>query len=159
MSKKLTLSHLKTKVKEYDLKEKVTLDEETHVNIFPNFSPERIREMIKEMLSDGERAKKANIPFNVNLIDWGNFNIIKFFTDLGIPNDIDKKLQAFVMLKNTDYFEAIINKFPEDSIKRIEKELDRVNRNLNAINEMSEEDKNKLFETLNIGDDGNVVLN
>lgn len=159
MSKKLTLSHLKSKVKEYDVKEKIQLDEETHVHIFPNFSPKRIKEMVKEMISDEERARKENIEFNVNLARWAQFNIIKFFSDLGIPSEIDKKLQMYTFLEETDYFDDIINAFPEENFNRILKELDKVNNNLNAFNEMSEEDRKKLLETLNIGDDENVILN
>jgi hypothetical protein len=112
VSKKLTLKDLKNENKIYDQKKKVTLSDEYYVNIYPYFSPIKISEYINETLTDPQRAKEAGIDFDkISLEDWSLFNIIYKFTDLGIPNEIDKKVKAFTDIANSKYWEKIISSF------------------------------------------------
>jgi hypothetical protein len=134
MSKKLTLTDIKNENKIYDQKKKVTLSDEYYVYVYPNFSPIKISELIREVLTDPQRAKDADINFDeINMADWGLFNIIYKFTDLGIPNDIKKKVQAFTEIMNSEYWGKIIESFPQESIQKITDSLNRFSENFESI--------------------------
>ena len=134
MSKKLTLTDIKNENKIYDQKKKVVLSDEYFINIYPNFSPIKIAELIRETLSDPQKAKDAGIDFDqISIADWGLFNIIYKFTDLGIPSDIKKKVQAFIEIMNTEYWAKIIESFPEESINKIKESLDRFSANFEKL--------------------------
>lgn len=134
MSKKLTLIDIKNENKIYDQKEKVILSDEFYVNIYPNFSPIKISELIREILTDPQRAKDAGIDFDkINITDWGLFNLIYKFADLNIPSDIQKKVQAFNEIMNSDYWTKIIEAFPEESINKFKEALDNISSNLETL--------------------------
>lgn len=147
MSKKLTLSHIKEEVKIYSQKQKVQLSDEYHVHIYPHFAPSKIGEMIKEIIQDKLNAEKVGINFeNINMIDWVYFNIIKYFTDLEIPNDIKKKVQAYLFLRDSEYFPTIVNSFPKENIDRVSEAMKRFGENLDAISQMNEKELEKLID-------------
>lgn len=139
MSKKLTLAMIKEEVKKYDEKVKIQLSDDVHTFIYPNFSPSKISEMIKETITDAIRAKEANIDFDqINMAEWGLFNIIKHFCDLGIPSDIKKKVQSYLFLRDSDYFEQILKSFPKESINKVEESLKRVTENMTQLNKLND---------------------
>ena len=135
MSKKLNLAMITESVKKFDEKEKITLSDGNYTYIYPNFSPSKISEVIKETILDYEKARKAGLDFSgIDHGDWLYFNIIRFFADLNIPNDIKKKSQIFVKLIDSDYFADIIKSFPQSSIEKVVKAVDSVNKNLDLMN-------------------------
>jgi hypothetical protein len=158
MGKKLNFKQIETQVNQYSKKQKVTLSDGNYVNIYPNFSPTKIQAMIQESLSDHIRAKEAGIDFEeIRAEDWGFFNIIKSFCDLDIPSDIEDKVQMFTFLVKSDYFNEIISAFPQESIEKVTKALNQTTQNLNAINAMSEEEKEKFFASMKLQPEENVV--
>lgn len=133
-SKKLTLTDIKNENKVYEQKKRIELSDDFHVFIYPNFSPTKIREVIKEILTDPQRAKDAGLNFDdINMGDWFLFNVIYKFAELGIPSDIKKKVQAFTYLIDSKYYEQIINAFPKDSIKKINESFLRFKENLDVL--------------------------
>lgn len=147
-SKKLNLSVLESRAKQRERKVKVQLDADTHVYIYPEFTPSKIQKMIQEILTDRIRAEKAGIEFDVNFVDWSFFSMIKYFADLGIPDDIEKKMQAFIMLIDDEYYEKITQAFPPESIEKVTKMLERVTQNINNYMQLNEEDQQKLIKDL-----------
>jgi hypothetical protein len=134
MSKKLTLNDIKNENKVYSIKKKITLSGDFHVNIYPNFSPSKITELIKEMVTDKQRAEDAGLNFDdINMGDWVLFNIIYKFADLGIPSDILKKVEAFTILIDSEHFSEIINEFPQESIDKLNKAFARFRENFDFI--------------------------
>jgi hypothetical protein len=134
MSKKLTLKDLKNENKIYDQKKKVTLSDEYYVNIYTHFSPIKIAELIRETLTDPQKAIESGINFdNISIPDWGLFNIIYKFTDLGIPSDIKSKVAAYIEIMNSEYWTKIIESFPEESINKIKESLDRFSANFEQL--------------------------
>ena len=134
MSKKITLNDIKKDNKKFSEKVKVPLSETHHAEIYPHFSSVKITELIKEMVTDSERAKKAGIDFDkINLSDWGLYNIIYKFSDLGIPSDIEKKVETFHLLIEWDYFGKLIESFPQESIDKFNNHLNNFNKNIEAI--------------------------
>lgn len=140
-SKKLTLGQIEKEVDLYSKKEKVQLNEDTHVYIFPHFAPSKIETMIKELLTDSVRAEEEGLEFTVNFTHWAYFSIIKHFADLDIPNEIEKKLKVYAMLIETQYFMKIINSFPKESIEKVTEALKKVEESLSFINAMDEKEK------------------
>ncbi|QJI52494.1 hypothetical protein [Psychrobacillus phage Perkons] len=135
MAKKLTLSDIKKSNSKYDEKKRIELDEEVFVDIYPNFKPTKIKELIQEMVTDTSRAKEVGIDFDsINPSDWGLFNIIAKFADLGVPTDIKKKVQAFNEINEYEYFDKIINAFPEESVDKVTKALENFTETLVALN-------------------------
>lgn len=149
MSKKLNIAMIGENVKKYDEKEKITLSDGNYTYIFPHFAPSKISEVIKETLTDFDKAKKANLDFSkINTSDWLFFNIIRYFCDLNIPNDIKKKAQIFVKLVDSDYFTEIIAAFPEESLNRLTEALNTTNKNLELLgkSQLNEQTMNKVVE-------------
>jgi hypothetical protein len=134
MSKKISLVDIKKDVKKYDQQKRIDLNEDTFVVIYPHFSPSKMAELIKEMVTDKLRAEEAGIDFDkVNMSDWFLFNIIYKFADLGIPSKIEKKVQAFNVLIDWEYFGQVIEAFPQESIKAFEKAFLQFKDNLDVI--------------------------
>jgi hypothetical protein len=135
MVKKLTFKDIEKENKLYEKKKKVTLSDEFYVNIYPNFSPIKISEVIRETLTDPQIALDAGIDFSkINLGDWQLFNIICKFTDLGIPSDdIQKKVQAFIEVMNSEYWTKIIASFPKESLNKLDESFDRFKENLDLM--------------------------
>lgn len=133
-SKKLTLTDIKNEVKVFEDKKRVQLSEGFHVFIYPHFSPTKIAELIKEMVTDNERAEKAGIDFEkINQGDWYLFNIIYKFADLAIPSEIKKKIQAFTYLIESEHFGKIIESFPKESLTKLEQSLNRFKENFELL--------------------------
>jgi hypothetical protein len=134
MSKKLTLADIKNENKVYEQKKRIELSDDFHVFIYPHFSPSKIAELIKEMITDQQRATEAGLNFDkINMGDWFLFNIIYKFADLGIPSEIKKKVQAFTYIIDSKYFEQIINAFPEESIKKVNDAFLRFKENFDLL--------------------------
>ncbi|PLR99647.1 hypothetical protein [Bacillus sp. T33-2] len=134
MSKKLTLNDIKNENKVFSQKKKIELSDDYHVFIYPHFSPTKIAELIKEMVTDKIRAEDAGINFNeIHMADWVLYNIIYKFTDLGIPSEIKKKVQAFAYLVDSQYFGTIIESFPQESIKKFTDSFAKFKENFDLV--------------------------
>lgn len=133
-SKKLTMTDVKNEVKVFEEKKRVELSDNFHVFIYPHFSNTKIAELIKEMITDNERAEKAGIDFeNINSGDWYLFNIIYKFADLAIPSEIKKKVQAFTYLIESEHFSKIVESFPKESLTKFEQALKRFKENFELL--------------------------
>ena len=112
---------------------------------FPNFSPTKVQQLITEILTDKARAEKAGLKFDVSTSNWGFFNIIKHFTDLGIPDDIEGKLKVYMTLIETEYFSQIIRSFPQESIDMVSEEIRKVTSSLEEFLNMEEEKQQEVL--------------
>jgi hypothetical protein len=145
MAKKLTLKDLKNENKKYEEKKRVMLSDDFYINIYPNFSPIKINELLKETLTEPYQAKEIGINFDkIALNDWLIFNIIAKFSDLGIPDDIHKKIQVFNDLMNTEYWTSIISAFPEESMQKILEATDKYTTGFNEFIKKEYGDTNEL---------------
>jgi len=145
MTKKLTLGQIQKEVDIYSKKKSVPLNDNFHVNIFPNFAPTKIQQLITEILTDKAKAEKEGLEFDVSTTNWGYFNIIKHFTDLGIPDDIEGKLKVYLMLLETDYFADIIRAFPQESIDKVTNAINSVVQSLEEFTNMGEEEQQQVL--------------
>lgn len=155
MAKKISLVDIKNDNKAYDQKKRIDLSDEEYVVIYPYFSPSKVAELIKEMITDQQRANGAGIKFDhINMGDWFLFNIVYKFADLGIPSDIKKKVQAFAHLIDYKHFGKIIDSFPQESMKSLEESFLRFSENFDLLLKengiVSDEKIDELLEKENI---------
>lgn len=149
MSKKIKLSDIKNDNKKFEEKKKVELSDDYYINIYPNFSNDKIAELINETILDPQRAKESGIDFDkIPLADWGLFNIIYKFSDLDIPSDIKRKVQAFEIVMKSEYWTKIIAAFPEESILKVKESLGIFTENFKMLSrqEIEHELENQLTE-------------
>ncbi|MES9779100.1 hypothetical protein [Bacillus velezensis] len=145
-SKKLNLGLIEESVSKYDKKERVQLTDDVHVFIYPYFSPSRLSNLFKQILSDQKQAEEKGIDFNkINFVDWIAFSLIKEFTDLGIPNDIKNKIKWFHNLTDSEFFPLIISSFPEESMKKFGEATKMMQENLDKLSSISPEEINDLI--------------
>lgn len=155
MAKKISLVDIKNDNKVYDQKKRIDLSEDEYVVIYPHFSPTKIAELIKEMVTDEQRANGAGIKFDhINMGDWYLFNVVYKFADLGIPSDIKKKIQAFAHLIDYKHFSKIVDSFPQESMKSLEESFLRFSENFDLLLKengiVSDEKIDELLEIENI---------
>lgn len=156
-TKKATLSALKVKAKEYDKKVKVEIEDVLHLYIYPNFKPNKIKEMVLKTLTELVNSQKENVDLNnVRIEDWLYINILTYFSDLDIPNEINGKKEALDLLLDLDILEYIIAQYPIESIKKLENKIMEVNKNMDMFNSMTKEQQEMLLEQIkndkNIGE-------
>ncbi|MEN7437642.1 hypothetical protein AAGV27_21630 [Bacillus velezensis] len=145
-SKKLNLGLIEESVSKYDKKEKVQLTDDVHVFIYPYFSPSRLSNLFKQILSDQKQAEEKGIDFKkINFVDWIAFSLIKEFADLGIPNDIKNKVKWFHSLVESEFFPLILSSFPEESIKKLNGATKMLQDSLDKLSNISPEEINDLI--------------
>ncbi len=138
MAKKLTLTDLKSEVSKYNIKQRIDLSEDLYVDIYPNFSPSKISELIKNFLDYQDLLKKEELDIK-NTSDWFLFNIIETFVDLSIPKDIKKKVQFYLVLRDSEHFYKIIDSFPEESFERLNQSLEKANKGISELLKVTSE--------------------
>ncbi|MEC1943111.1 hypothetical protein [Bacillus velezensis] len=118
-SKKLTLALLKEDAKKTQKKQRVQLTEDIHAYIYPVFAPSKIKDMMEELLRDYVHAQEENLDLkNIPYADWLLFHIIKTFSDLEIPKEINKKLSLFFEISDAEYYSKLIQAFPQESLAK-----------------------------------------
>ncbi|OIK22685.1 hypothetical protein [Bacillus amyloliquefaciens] len=119
-SKKLSVSGVKALSKSVDKKQKVQINDEYHVYIYPQFGMLKLQKMFENFLKAPLEAEDQGIDMSkISMIDWLSFNVVKEFSDLDIPNDIKKQLEFYYELMNTDLLYPIFNSFPQESLEKI----------------------------------------
>lgn len=120
MSRKINLTAIKKEISAYTKKEKIQLDESYHVHIYPFFAPSKVQEMLTEAIEDHAKAIEAGMKEEmISMLDWILFHLIKHFTDIAIPAELNLKLQAYASLRDSKYFSLMINHFPTESIDQV----------------------------------------
>lgn len=159
MGKKLDFSMAKKSIKKYDEKVRVVVDvdekgEETFVNIFPNFSPIKMREMFQEMMKDEQNIIEQKLDSSkINRGNWFYFNVVKFFSDLDLPDDTKEKAKYFMVFEQTPYFDKIVNEYPEESLKKLADMLTRMSEEVMELTDKQVEQLQKEMEELDKNED------
>ncbi|OTQ87532.1 hypothetical protein BG30_04800 [Bacillus subtilis subsp. subtilis] len=119
-SKKLNVSGVKTLSRNIDKKQKVQLNDEYHVYIYPHFGLLKLQKMFENFLKVPLEAQEKGIDMSkISSVDWLSFNIVKEFCDLDIPKDIKKQIEFYYELMNIDFLYPIINEFPKESLEKV----------------------------------------
>jgi hypothetical protein len=115
MGKKLTYNEIK-KVDGKNYTQKKIEVNGYEILIDEKFRPTKIHRMILEFLEKMEYARENNI--NLNLVDYYPLLLIKYFTNIPIPDELEKQIVVYEYLIDNGFFEEIIKSFSKEEIKK-----------------------------------------
>ncbi|MBZ4664652.1 MAG: yomO [Caloramator sp.] len=115
MGKKLTYNEIK-KVDGKNYTQKKIEVNGYEILIDEKFRPTKIHRMILEFLEKMEYARENNI--NLNLLDYYPLLLMKYFTNIPIPDELEKQIVVYEYLIDNGFFEEIIKSFPKEEIKK-----------------------------------------
>jgi hypothetical protein len=137
MAKKINLTNLKSMEKEvFSTKEVIIGDYSINIDI--KFRETKIINLLKEFLEKANYAKENNIDLDFST--YGLVLLIKYFTDIDMPNDYDKEMQVYNILVDLGILSIILENFDEEEIKKFNEKLNLYNQN---ITKLAEELKDK----------------
>lgn len=112
----MNITNLKTKSnKEFDLK-KIIIDE-YEILVDRKFKESKIRFLINEFAEKSEHAEQEGLTFNPQ--DYMFILMLKYFTDVKIPDSYDMQVQMLSLLIDLGYFEQIIDNFDQSEVNKI----------------------------------------
>lgn len=115
MGKKLTYNEIK-KVDGKNYTQKKIEVNGYEILIDEKFRPTKIHRMILEFLEKMEYARENNI--NLNLLDYYPLLLMKYFTNIPIPDELEKQIVVYEYLIDNGFFEEIIKSFSKEEIKK-----------------------------------------
>ncbi|MEM5009244.1 hypothetical protein WKH57_00855 [Niallia taxi] len=134
MSKKLTLSTIKESNKKYSQKKRIDLPDGNHVFIYPDFSPTKTVEFVRELLMEYLNKEDNGLSkTKIDLNSWTVLSLLYKFADLGIPSDTKKKILAFNELLEYEYTPLIIGGFTTESINKLKATMDNIVKNIDLL--------------------------
>lgn len=114
--KKLTYNEIKRIDKENYTQKKIEVNG-YEILIDEKLRPTKIYKMMIELLEKMDYAKENNI--NLNLSDYTILLFIKYFTDIPIPDELEKQIVVYEYLIDNGFLEKIMVNFPKDELKKI----------------------------------------
>lgn len=127
MGKQVSIKMLEKEVAMYDefVEIPVTIQgnsEEYTIKLYPFFKPEKVRELVDELVVFFKAADKEKliVPQNEE-DDIFNFYMVKYFTNLSFTKSKKAKTiyKEFKTAINTSIFKVLIQSFPEESKKSV----------------------------------------
>lgn len=101
------------------------------------FLPTRISEAVQEFANDVLESAKLEQDLVSEILEfYMQIVLIKHFTSLDVPEDINGKIETLQILVDLDLFTDIISEFPEDEIKKV---YEAVNNKSETINKDMDE--------------------
>ncbi|MCV4326330.1 hypothetical protein [Bacillus velezensis] len=85
-------------------------------------------------------SKSVDKKQKVQINDWLSFNVVKEFSDLDIPDDTKKQFEFYYELMNTDLLYPIFNKFPIESLEKINIIANRLRSNFEKLGSAKSEE-------------------
>ncbi|PEV64248.1 hypothetical protein [Bacillus thuringiensis] len=142
--KALNITNIKKDVKHLDEMIDVTVGEYS-LKVNKHFKASAISEAVFEFLSDRDKAFKAGKSIDEVLATYMLVIIIKKFTSLNVPDDIDGKIDTLKVLLDLELVGEIMDNLPQGELEKfyqtLDKTLDEMKKNLDALdNELDEMD-------------------
>ena len=114
----MKLSNLYKERDEKFPKEPVVIDK-YKVMIEKKFRPTKIIKIIEELIEKRNYASENELQFNDIMMQY--LYIVKYFTDIDIPEKYEEQISALEVLCDHDIFEKILNEFDQEEISKINK--------------------------------------
>jgi len=114
--KKLTYNEIKKIDKESYTYKKIEVNG-YEILIDEKLRPTKIYKMVLELLEKMDYVKENNI--NLNLNDYTILLFIKYFTDIPVPDELEKQIIVYEYLIDNGFLEKIMINFPKDELKKI----------------------------------------
>lgn len=130
-NKKLTLSAIRQEdAKKYSRIKQIFIDDYT-LDIDVVFRPTKIRDLLIELVELVDYGNEKNIKISNDLIaEYYSLLIIKHFSSLEIPDEIEDRLRVIGILIDNDYIARILDNFDEDELNKVLVCLRQINENL-----------------------------
>lgn len=129
-NKKMNFSSLKARESKKFTQKKVFCDDYV-VLVDESFRESKFASLLEEALKKMNYIKENNIE-----IDFASYSlilIIKHFTDIDIPEDLDKQLQILNMLIDFGYLKTILNSFDETEMAKLNARLIEYGKNAEKL--------------------------
>lgn len=125
MSEQLSVSQLKDEVSIYDefVEIPVTIqDKEYNVKMFPFFKPEKVRDLVNELIEFFKACEKEKVTIPpIEEDDLVGYFIIKYFTDMKFTKSKKAKniYAEFKLALNSQLFKVLMETYPQESIQSV----------------------------------------
>ncbi|MFQ3543655.1 hypothetical protein Q7A53_06185 [Halobacillus rhizosphaerae] len=149
--KKLTLTELKKQSKQLDATEEffVTIGESeyklTHDVVFRKTKQHAL---LEDMLKFFNSIEGHNVDWLEMASPYTALLIIKHFTSLEVPNDVDKALDMLTVMIDLDAITPILNVLPEDETNKIFELLKQTVENIKSNVEEAEKEAMELADQI-----------
>lgn len=117
MSKKLNLGTLKSEDNKFYTEKKITVNGHD-ILIQEHFRPTTIQRMFMELVEKVEYMKENGIKLSF-LPSYIYILLIKYFTNIEVPEEFEKQIQMLDLLIDNNYLEPVINAIPQEEIDKI----------------------------------------
>lgn len=124
MGKKLTLSAIEKENKKYKEQFKVEVNG-YELMVDKYFSPKKMNNLIEQLRKTAEYINK-NEEIDEEKFDFISYSLllmIKYFTNLEIPDELSQELFVLEQLIEGEFFIGIINELPEQEVKKLEEKI------------------------------------
>ena len=145
--KKMNLNNLKSQTNKEFTQRTVIIDQYEFL-IDDKFKPSKMQLLLAEFQDKIEYANENEININPLLIIYTL--LIKHFTSISIPDELEKQLDMLNILIDLGYFEKILNEFNPKEVERIIQSLTRGIDNMKAVIEKLESPISELIENADI---------
>jgi hypothetical protein len=129
MSEQFSVSQLKDEVLIYDEFVEipvVTQGKEYVVKMYPYFKPEKIRDLVNELIQFFQAADKEKVAIQpIEEEDLIGYYIMKYFTDMKFTKSKKAKniYAEFKVALNSQLFKVLMETYPQDSIQHVYKRI------------------------------------
>lgn len=153
MSKKLTINTLKSQDSKRYTRRELTING-YKVEVDEKFRPTTIQRLLIEFFEKYQYMKENNLQMNI--VEYLPVLLLKYFTSLDIPDDLETQLKIYELLIDNDYFEPIFNAFPKEEINKIYDIAKKIRENSEELTKQIK-DNPELLDTFNFVMDNNII--
>jgi hypothetical protein len=153
MGKKLTVNTLKSQDSKQYTKRELTING-YKVEIDEKFRPTTIQRLLVEFFEKYQYIQENNIQ--INIVEYFPILLIKYFTSIDIPDDLETQLKIYELLIDNDYFEPIFNAFPKEEVTKIYEIAKNIRENSEELSKQIK-DNPELLDTFNFLVNNNVI--
>jgi len=152
MSKNLTITELRKQDKKFN--EKIDVEVNGYsLKIDKYFRKTKINKLIAELQEKFEDAQLNDYRLQELIFPYVLLLVIKHFTSLHIPEELDEQLKVLDLLIDHDLFTDIINSIPRDQMELVYDEIAKVTE---GLKQFTEEFEKMVLENPDILRDSNV---
>jgi hypothetical protein len=120
MARKKNLSYANVKKEDKNLSEQLTAEVKNYTfKVDKFFKESKIMDLIAEMLVKMQDAEKQGIDLKSIFIPYGVMLLIKHFTNIDVPENVNEQVAFLRMLIDQDLLGGIVSCFPQEQIESV----------------------------------------
>jgi hypothetical protein len=158
MARKKKLSYTNVKKEDTKMSEQLIAEVKNYTfKVDKFFKDSKTMDLIAEMLVKLQEAKQDGIDLKTIFIPYTILLLIKHFTDIDVPENINEQIAFLRMLIDQDLVNGILESFPKEDVERVSRKIqeameereamiDELSQQLEAIEAENELKIRELFE-------------